>query len=171
MPRRLGDDPLARAKNAKADPSQASAPSTGTASGQSLRRQSYNDVFFERRADAGQQEVAASPQPQHIEAAEISEISEIPQMREAAAAPTVQPTEAAAIVTPEASVAQNEVVVAVSPSRQVAEPAGYIETIVAQVQAQPAPTPQPAGATADGHKAEPQKSGGFFKRLFGRFGQ
>jgi hypothetical protein len=73
LPRRLGDDPLARAKNAK--------KSGASPQARVAQSQSSNDVFFQRR---GVEEAAPGPQ----ESPEISEISEIPAIREAAAAPT-----------------------------------------------------------------------------------
>ena len=82
MPRRLGDDPLARAKNATAVQA-ARAMQTGEANPIMVPASSYNDIFFERRsADAAKP--VAQPAP---DAPEISEVSELPQIREAAAAP------------------------------------------------------------------------------------
>ncbi|MDG6966862.1 MAG: hypothetical protein JRN58_02975 [Nitrososphaerota archaeon] len=70
MPRRLGDDPLARARPG---------PPAGAAELEASDR-SYNDVFFQRRVP----DEAPSPSPARPEAPEISEISELPEIREAA---------------------------------------------------------------------------------------
>ena len=84
MPRRLGDDPLARAKAAAAEAQVAIVTASGS-SARTSTRGAYNDVFFRRRGEA-----AATSAPAVVERPEISEISEIPEMREAAAAPVVE---------------------------------------------------------------------------------
>ncbi|HEV2390333.1 MAG TPA: hypothetical protein VGS04_06365, partial [Nitrososphaerales archaeon] len=93
MSRRLGDDPLTRARSerakaAAASPSIAMVPEgqegaahVGT---QSASRASYNDVFFQRRGG----DIAAQPvtSASAAESPEISEISQLPEIRDAAAA-------------------------------------------------------------------------------------
>ncbi len=75
MPRRLGDDPLARARPG---------PPAGAAELEASDR-SYNDVFFQRRVPDEAPSPSPSPTPSPSpEAPEISEISELPEIREAA---------------------------------------------------------------------------------------
>lgn len=81
MPRRLGDDPLARAKNARAI--QAARAQSGTSV---LASGSHNDVFFQKRADLVDT-VVVTPEP--LMAPEISEISQLPEIREASTMPIV----------------------------------------------------------------------------------
>jgi hypothetical protein len=92
LPRRLGDDPLARAKNATAVKA-ARAMQTGEEGQVTLPAASYNDVFFERKPADAQVKPAVESAP---EVPEISEVSELPQIREAAAAPDAQPPAAPA---------------------------------------------------------------------------
>ncbi|MDA4116117.1 MAG: hypothetical protein OK442_06140 [Thaumarchaeota archaeon] len=181
MPRRLGDDPLnrARAEKAKAAGAPASvALEPGAPQGpaqvgvQTIA--SYNDVFFQRRG--GGSDLQHVAEARSAEAPEISEISEIPQIREVATmsggqtavevvaeAKTEAMTTQAAEVThvPQVSTIEEEV------SRlNVAFPAP-----VAEAKEEPVPPAVAAQAPAngvDGSKVEPQK-GGFFKRLFGKF--
>ena len=164
MSRRLGDDPLARAKSAK---SQASSPvSTDSGSGFQVvqSRSSYNDVFFQRRV--GSVDDVTAPVFQE-EAPEITEISQFPEIREVAAAQAVEPVfEAASEARPEP-----------------APPVSFIEEMVTKlnVAAPGLPAPEardePASLSApseasegseDEPKPEVQQSGGFFKRLFGK---
>ena len=169
MSRRLGDDPLTRARNARIKAAQATAPDSGLGT-LSTAHASYNDVFFQRRAEgiARQGAVARAPQ----EKSEISEISEIPEIREVAAAPPVQ---ADLHVTAEVEAAPE-----VRPAPQVS----FIEEVVATlngtvtIPAAPAVNDEPArlpavsqapGGSSGEAKPEAQKSGGFFKRLFGKF--
>jgi hypothetical protein len=186
LPRRLGEDPLARARDERAKAAQVSALVAPDSEGQaavsspgirSSSRTSYNDVFFQRRAEGVQQqaaEVRATP-----ETPEISEISEIPEIREVAAAPVAQ-------ATPDVALAQ---VNAVSESAQAAEvkwvaPVSIIEEVVAKLnatapvpaarvaavtEARSEPASLPTTSQAADDKVEPQKMGGFFKRLFGKF--
>jgi len=106
LPRRLGDDPLARARNERAKAAQTighvgpdsegrvdlSQPGTLSSS-----RPSYNDVFYQRRAEgsaiiatASTSQVQAADARVAPEAPEISEISEIPEIREVSSPPAIQ---------------------------------------------------------------------------------
>ncbi len=72
LPRRLGDDPLARARDERAKAAQASAlvaPDSGGSGGvaQPSSRTSYNDVFYQRRADGSNLVVASRPKSQRPE--------------------------------------------------------------------------------------------------------
>jgi len=150
-------------------------------------RSSYNDVFFQRREASDL--VAASTPPQQVEETrealekpEISEISQIPEIREVAAAPKIETSpdvpalgvEAISKVTeapPIAEVAVVEAVVEVKPDLQVAGPAAPIDA-VPELREEPgrvAGAPEATSRREDGPRPEAQKSGGFFKRLFGKF--
>ncbi len=189
MPRRLGDDPLARARSEKAKAAENQGPvaldsgaqqQTSQLGIQSSSRASYNDVFFQRRGGAFAPERA----PADVrEAPEISEISEIPEIREAAA---VSGSESAFEVAADAKPAP----AAIQGTEAVqSPPVSIIEEVVAKLNALPSGGATPATEVAqakegragppsqsqgpsnggEGAAPEPQKSGGFFKRLFGKF--
>jgi hypothetical protein len=145
LPRRLGDDPLVRAKAALAADS-ASVPQVAVQSS----RSSYNDVFFQRRGEDADNAIASRVE-QTRESPEITEISEIPEIREVAAAPAFQVDAAAASV--EAKAAPE------------AAPVPAVVTIEKAEQVAPVVNAQSAPAQSE------EKSGGFLKRLFGRFGK
>ena len=140
MPRRLGDDPLARAKApAEGAPVQAvQAPS----------RSSYNDVFFERRSPDDEPQ-APAPTP---DAPEISEISEIPHLKDAAAAAVEAPAP-----TPEPAPASAVAEVVAGPYAEPAPGASEVGDV-------PPERPGPPGPQA----GDEESKGGFFKRLFGK---
>lgn len=79
MSRRLGDDPLARARVSRAAQASGGIPLDAFTGA----RTSYNDILFLRRGEA-QAEAVGAVEPA-VETLEISEISEIPEIREAAA--------------------------------------------------------------------------------------
>jgi len=180
LPRRLGDDPLTRARAEKAKAAGAStsvalepgAPQGAAQVGvQTLA--SYNDVFFQRRGGGSDFEQTA--ETRSPEAPEISEISEIPEIREVATATgsqtavqVVAEAKTEAVTTQEAKVEQVPRVSTVEeavPRLNAASPAA-----VTEAKEEPAPPEVAAQAPANGADApevEPQK-GGFFKRLFGR---
>jgi hypothetical protein len=177
LPRRLGDDPLKRARAAGAA-SVALEPGSSQGSAQvgvQASHASYNDVFFQRRGDGSEVQETEARAPEAPEAPEISEISEIPEIREV---PTVVSSPAPEEATPEAGTEA-----AVVQDAEVAQAPGVsiIEEVVARLNASSpaavtAATEQPASPqvaaqappeSADASKAEPQK-GGFFKRLFGK---
>jgi hypothetical protein len=165
LSRRLGDDPLNRARSERAKAAQA-APVASDGAGQATAvvevkpsaRASYNDVFFQRRDVGAPVQPVADSAP---EAPEISEISEIPEIREATAVAASQGGfDASHSPGPEPEVATAQV--------------SIIEEVVAKLNAGPAAPAQdqaPAApeASAAASAPEPQKTGGFFKRLFGKF--
>jgi hypothetical protein len=177
LSRRLGDDPLTRAKNEKARAAQSSASSQPET--KSSSHASYNDVFFERRSEGIARGQAARARATR-EPSEISEISEIPEIREVAAAPAVQSgfnvtgevraavaraEETAAPPAPQVSIIAEAVATL---NRTVTVPAVQVDA-VPQVKAEtPAISQGSAGSKVE-PKPEAQKSGGFFKRLFGKF--
>jgi hypothetical protein len=200
LPRRLGDDPLARARNERAkaaqtmghvgpgsegrvDPSQ---PGTLSSS-----RPSYNDVFYQRRAEgsaiiatASTSQVQAGEARVAPEAPEISEISELPEIREVSAPPAIQASLAEA---PEAKAApegvQDAEATPVPPISWLEETSANLDGTVAGVEAplayalpemkvdDPASLPAASQAPDEGKdqpKVEPQDSSSFFKRLFNK---
>jgi hypothetical protein len=136
LPRRLGDDPLSRAKAFKA-----------SLVAVQDSHASDNDAFFQRTAES-------EPAPVQAEAPEISEISQIPEIRDAVA--TAPQAEAAA--EPQVSTTRetaDSVNAAPAPQEPVA-PSPIAEPTL------PPAVSQPGGA--DG----PEQSGGLLKRLFGK---
>jgi hypothetical protein len=188
LPRRLGDDPLtkARSKRAKAVEGSTSVAldsggeqSTAQVGIQTASRASYNDVFFQRRGEGISPPPVAGDVLVAPEAPEISEISEIPEIREVVAASgnqsafdvtadinTVSEVAQHTHIAPAPSVSITEEVVAKLNSQVSATgPAPEVKT-------EPASPPASSHAPANGgdeSKPEPQKSSGFFKRLFGKF--
>lgn len=167
MSRRLGDDPLNRARSERAKAAQAAAPVASEGAGQAKAvvevkpsaRASYNDVFFQRRESGAPALPVADSAP---EAPEISEISEIPEIREATAVAASQGwLDAGHAPSPE-------------PEVSAAPQVTIVEDVVAKVNAAPAaPAQEQAPVTPEASEGvsapEPQKTGGFFKRLFGKF--
>ncbi len=189
MSRRLGDDPLTRARSERA---KAAGGSTTEAVGsggqeataqvgiQTSSRASYNDVFFQRRGEDIAPQQAAADAPGAPEAPEISEISEIPEIREAAAVSGSQEAFDATAGAKAASLVAQDTQVMPAPPVSIIEEvvaklngagAGTAAEVVATPQAKEEPS-APTGSQAtngtDGSTSEPQK-GGFFKRLFGKF--
>ncbi len=164
MPRRLGDDPLGRAKAAAAEAQVATVTQSSRSSARVTTRGAYNDVFFRRR---GEGQVAAS-ELKAAEVPEITEISEIPEIREASAAPIAEEAIAPEVKLIEPRTTIEEVVAHLSVSRPVesvavAEPVPMVAVATdAKASASVAAAPQPP--------SQP-KEGGFFKRLFGKFGK
>jgi hypothetical protein len=170
LSRRLGDDPLNRARSERAKAAQAAAPAASDLAGQGTTvvevrtnsRASYNDVFFQRREGGAPRLPVADSAP---EAPEITEISQIPEIREAAAAPTSQSGVDAASVgraEPEVAAAQVSMGEQVVSKLDAASPAEGPTAVPAAA----AEAPEASAATT---APEPQKTGGFFKRLFGKF--
>jgi hypothetical protein len=192
LSRRLGDDPLNRARSKRIKSVEGSASVAPDAEGeraetqvgiQTASRASYNDVFFQRRGEGFAPQQVAAAVLVAPEVPEISEISEIPEIREAAAASGNQ---AAFDVTADiktASEAAQETQRVPAPaipkieetaSNLSAESSGTASTAgpPTEVKGEPASLPASSPAPANGGdqpKPETQKSGGFFKRLFGKF--
>lgn len=144
MSRRLGDDPLARAKNARA------VQAARVQSGAVVAVGSRNDVFFQTKTEVVDVSAPNAIPARPVEAPEISEVSELPQIREANAMPIVDVVQPPGPARPASS---TEPVVTRSPlaTAQIAAPAQQV-----------APEPEPA-------KAEPEADkGGLLKRLFGK---
>ncbi len=182
MPRRLGDDPLARAKAAAADAQAAtvmqSSDSAPYPSRRPTTRGSYNDVFFRRRGEEDGPVAKVSV----AEGPEITEISEIPEIREVAAAPIAEdagPVEIKVIepeTTTEDVVAHLAAYAPVEKSDSIAPPAPAAEpvmNVVAVLEAEESASVPVAPQTPsqDGAQPKTEKEGGFFKRLFGKFGK
>ena len=189
MSRRLGDDPLTRARAERAKAADASASIAVESGGeqqaaqvgvQASSRASYNDVFFQRRELGPSQETAGARAP---EAPEITEISEIPEIREAAAAPVSQsaldvaagakadaavPSAAEVTQAPPVSIIE-EVVARLNAQAAIAAPAAATSLQAKEEPASPSTASQAASNVTQ--QPEPQKGGGFFKRLFGKFGK
>jgi hypothetical protein len=168
LPKRLGDDPLSRARKGTAEvpvaaEATASAPLPPDSGGQPAKNQpgmrsesagevtpsprSYNDVFFQRRAEGGDPVLASklgqgageAPRTQ-----EISEISEIPEIRETAAVPRVEPDRGAATI------------------------AGAVPEVKEETTHRPAASQAP-NKSGDQPELVREKNGGILKRLFGKF--
>jgi hypothetical protein len=166
LSRRLGDDPLNRARSERAKAAQAAAPVASEGASQAKTvvevkpsaRASYNDVFFQRRESGTPAQPVADSAP---EAPEISEISEIPEIREATAVAASQGGfDAGHAPSPGPEVAAAQV--------------SAVEEVVVKPNAVPAaPAPERAPVAPEASEGvsapEPQKTGGFFKRLFGKF--
>ena len=168
MPRRLGDDPLSR----KRSPSAKDVPSAQP--GHPAQRTSHNDVFFLRRTENPQPKLEGVPDKQLSlgetknveERPEISEVVEI--VRTAQVAKSTQGAEELVgplAVDEAAHPPVEEPVVRLEQARPTAiEPVAAIEPS-SSVDAEPAVAPSSQSET------RPQKSEGFLKRLFGRFGK
>jgi hypothetical protein len=189
LSRRLGDDPLTRARS-KRKAVEGSTPvvldsggeqSTAQAGLQSASRASYNDVFFQRRGEGMAPSQVVADVPASREAPEISEISEIPEIREAAASGDQSALDATADISTASEAAQDMQRVP-APAVSVIDAAADLNAGISgtasvaspttEVKGEPAslPASSPAPASRGGaSKPEAQKSGGFFKRLFGKF--
>jgi hypothetical protein len=191
LPRRLGDSPLTRAKKgtARAHTAETHAAATAAPDSRVSSRKSSNDVFFQRRAEedrpivpSKQQDVTEAP-----ETKEISEISEIPALREATIAPAVQSAVTAAVIE-EVSQAHETaqeaetppIPVTASPENStpiepegamVVESATLTEPVLERSVEPSGPLPGPETPDQRDDQPQPEKSGGFFKRLFGRLGK
>jgi hypothetical protein len=188
LSRRLGDDPLSRAKSQRAKAVEGQAPAALDSGGQqsaaqvgiqAASRASYNDVFFQRRGDGvSAPQTAADGAHEAPEVPEISEISQIPEIREAAAASASQASfDATADVKTVSEVAKDAHVPAPSvliADEVVAKPDAPVSATGPALEAKTDPESPPASSQApaksgDDSKPESPKSGGFFKRLFGKF--
>ena len=186
MSRRLGDDPLTRARS-KRKAVEGSTPVVLDSGGEQSRTQvglqtaSYNDVFFQRRGEGIAPPQVVADVPASREAPEISEISEIPEIREAAASGDQSASSVTADIKTVSQATRDAQTAPVPP----------VPTIeaAANLDAGTSGTPSAAGQTTevrgeraslpasslalasggDASKPEAQKSGGFFKRLFGKF--
>ncbi len=160
MPRRLGDDPLARAKKGTTGAATAAAPSAAARAASLSRvssQESYNDVFFQRRVETGNPVTPDKPRPEAAETREISEVSEIPELREAGVARVNVGGATMSAAPPVAAVA------APSAAQSLIEP----ETLVSA----PGRAAAPQAVNKTEVQPEPEKNDGFLKRFFNRFGK
>jgi hypothetical protein len=170
LPRRLGDDPLARARASNS----VAHDSAGRGGAGTSSRASYNDVFFQRRAEESDPGVSSVPLREEAEplaAREISEISEIPEIREVSALPDFGAIQGAAAVIEGAPAPE---VVQVAEAQQV--PAviaigGAEAAASSTTAAEPAEQADSRPVEEIRPEPEPQNGGGLLKRFFGRFGK
>ena len=226
MSRRLGEDPLTRARKKRGTATKTALASTSQTAGETSAaeaallapsRSSFNDVFFQRKSveDEGPATVKTGSLPgqtdddAHQPSPEISEISEIPEIRELAtapaatwtavdASPSLATTEVAGSSTLIADSIHrteehqgaagvrgvDEITTTTAPE---AEPAPALmsqlethadattEDVVARIEVKPQEASAIASAVTspsdEPEKAQPApQKGGFFKKLFGRFG-
>jgi hypothetical protein len=189
LSRRLGDDPLTRARSKRikaVESSTSAAPdageeqSAGQVGIQTASRASYNDVFFQRRGEGVASPQVATAALAASEVPEISEISEIPEIREVAAASgNLDAFDVTTVVKSPSKVAQDAQAAPALPA-PIFEGAATLSNAevststtgpVTEVKSQPPSLPDSSQAPANGGESKPesQKSGGFFKRLFGKF--
>ena len=188
MSRRLGDDPLTRARS-KRKAVEGSTPVALDSGGeqstaqtvQTASRASYNDVFFQRRGEGIAPPRAVADVPVSREAPEISEISEIPEIREAAAGSGDQSAFDVTADIKTAPEAAQDAQIGPAPAVPIVDAAANLNAEISgtaptagpvtEVKGEPARllASSPAPASGDASKPEAQKSGGFFKRLFGKF--
>ena len=167
MPGRLGDDPLSR----KRSPSARDAPSARP--GPPAQQTSHNDVFFRRRTENPQPRPEAVPDKQSslgeatdVERPEISEVVDI--VRTVQVAKSTQGAEELAGPVPADEAVRPRI------GEQVVKPEQTPFVVSEPVAATEPPSMvdvEPAVASSSQPEAQPQKSEGFFKRLFGRFGK
>jgi hypothetical protein len=192
LSRRLGDDPLTRARGKRAKAAEGSTPIVVDSGGEegaaqvgihTASRSSYNDVFFQRRGEGVASPQVAAEVPVAPEVPEISEISEIPEIREAAAASGSRSVFDVSAGVKTGSEAAQGTQIASAPSvptieetsaKSRAEISGSASIVgpVAEAIGEPASIPAVSQVPPHGDDASkpgPQKSGGFFKRLFGKF--
>jgi hypothetical protein len=167
MPRRLGDDPLSRKR-----PSSAKAKDASSArAGPSKQQTSHNDVFFRRRSEGPQSKSEEATDRVLEEGANVGERPEITEvtdiMRTAQVAKSTQGAEQLAGAVPmdeQAPPQTEEEVERVQAHSTVSEPAAPAEPPASITEEPPVPAPTQVNP-------QPQKSEGFLKRLFGRFGK
>gem|GEM_PF-6887930 len=190
MSRRLGDDPLTRARSERAKATAGSAPVVVGSAGQDgtaqvgiqpASRASYNDVFFQRRGEDTAPQQAAANAPGASEAPEISEISQIPEIREAAAASGSLATFDGTAQAKPTSFASQDAQVVRAPTVSIIEEAvarlngadtgtASTEVTTPQENEEPSVPTTPQSSTSGGGESNPEpQKGGFFKRLFGKF--
>ena len=166
MSRRLGDDPLARARVSRAAQASGGVPLEAFTGA----RTSYNDFLFLRRSDAEAEAEAIEAVEPAVEAPEISEISEIPQIREAVAFQETTTTQAPSeqAVAPVATEVLQESQDAVAPQLPIL---AAVEPIVSEsaetpgqqepaTEAQSASLPSPAAVPARAEEPAAQEQNG-----------
>ena len=172
MPRRLGDDPLSR----KRPPSTMEKDASSAARGLSTQQTSHNDVFFRRRLegpppgpeDSSDKESSLAEVTSIDERPEITEVSDI--MRTAKADQNTQGAEQLAKAVPidEPVLPQAE-----EPAEKTEQTPPQVPEPLPSIEPLPPVKQEPAAPISDQSESEqqPQKTEGFFKRLFGKFGK
>ena len=167
MPRRLGDDPLSR----KRSTSTKDAPSAR--SGLAAQPTSHNDVFFQRRTETPQPKLEGIPDKQSsfgeaVNAGERPEITEVADLvRTAQVAKSTQGAEQLSVPAPIESISS----FAEEPIVRTEQSPSTLSESVANPEPPTPATEEPVVAPSSQPEEQPQKSEGFFKRLFGRFGK
>ena len=169
MPGRLGDDPLSR----KRPPSAKDAPSAWP--GPPAQQTSHNDVFFRRRTEDPQQKLGGPPDKHSRSLGEATNTDEGPEI-----------TEVAEIVRTAQAAKSTQGAQQLAGSAQVEESVPYpIDEPVEKTEQWPPAVPEPVATSEPPAlmtreqvvppprkpEPQPQKSEGFFKRLFGRLGK
>jgi len=171
MPRRLGDDPLSRKRSPSAKENDAPSARPGFPTQQA----SHNDVFFRRRTEALQLTSDGAPvqQPSGLgearnsdEKPEITEVADL--VRTAQAAKSTQGAEQLARAVPIDESTHNP---AEEPTDTIEQTPPNVSEPVVSFESPPPLTEVPGAPSSSQVEPEPQKSIGFFKRLFGRIGK
>jgi len=169
MPGRLGDDPLSR----KRSPSTKSASSTRP--GLPAQQTSHNDVFFRRRVEGPQSKPEETPDGQLPNPGEATNVDERPEITEVAdivrTAQVAKSTQGAAQLAGPAPVDELVLPQAEVPDEAVEQTPPATSEPVATIEPPTQVTPEAEVPEPSQPEAQPQKSGGFLKRLFGRFGK
>jgi len=169
MPRRLGDDPLSRQGPSSPKDTPSSRPTSPP------QRPSHNDVFFRRRTESPQLiSDGASDEQRPIlgearnsdEKPEITEVADI--VRTAQAARSTQGAEQLARPVPIDEPTHHP---ADEPAENIEQTSPNTSEPIASLEPPPLPTEGPVAPASSQSELEPQKSKGFFKRLFGRLGK
>jgi hypothetical protein len=144
LPRGLGDDPLKRKRSSS---TRAKSVPSAQRDESVIQQTSHNDVFFRRRSEDNQAAQVGPPQQVAVETPEIAEVNDIVRVAEAAQA--ARPT----FIESRRLTVNEPVVIVEAPSPMTERPA--------------------TSQTEDSSEAKPEpgRSGGFFRRLFGRHGK
>ena len=169
MPRGLGDDPLSRKRLSSAKDATSARP------GPPSQQTSHNDVFFRRRTEGPQPQPEGATDDQLLSLGEATNVGERPEITEVTdivrTAQAVKSTQGAELLAAPVSTDDS---VGTPVEEDVAKTEEIPRTIAEPVTAPepPAPVTQEHAAPASGEsEVQLQKSEGFFKRLFGRFGK
>ena len=168
MPGRLGDDPLSRKRSPSTKDAHPDRP------GFAAQQASHNDVFFRRRTDHPQPNPESAPEKQlpglgenadAVDGPEITEVSDL--VRSAQAAKITQGADQLPVRAPMDEPLPPQAEEPIAETEQVPLAASQPVTVES-----PAPSAQePAAPYSSQAEPQPQKSEGFFKRLFGRLGK
>ena len=170
MPRRLGDDPLSRKRSPSAQQKDASSSPQGL----TIQQTSHNDVFFRRKPEGLQPKPEDAPgkesdlgeTPSTEERPEITEVSDM--MRAANVDQSTQGAEQLAKALPIDEPAQPQ---AEEPVQNTEETPPTVPEPLPSIEPLPPVAQEPAASDSTQQEPQPQKTEGFFKRLFGKFGK